>query len=399
MQTVERICLVSDYSMATLGGAETAYFEQVKQLAKRFQVVALSVACPKLSELGDYENVEAIAVPIWFRMPVRGLPIVRVTDELIDFFTGIFVSRKIQVVHIHTEFAIAAAAIRAAQILDLPVVHTIHTFYWQTAWPIQNFLAWGVPKYHHFMTKFPNTDLELAAQPGNSALRNMTLTIAREVSAIVSPSKHQAEDLAKAGLENIYVQPNCMEFPGSAQVLVDIKKPVKLLWIGRFVAEKRIIDFLDAAVAALTELPENSLEIYVIGSGEEAKHVHKIANRHHGIKILGRIPHEQVQELIAQCHATVITSVGWDNQPMVIVESVTALRPVIYCDPLLVEGTRESGIFVPSTELEVLKTKIIEIAKNPEILVSASKKTIRDRKDFSVENFLNQLTRIYESLV
>lgn len=383
--------------MATLGGAETAYFEQVKQLSKRFQVLALSVDCPKLSELGECENVEAIAVPIWFRMPVRGLPIVKITDELVDFFTGLFVSRRIQVVHIHTEFAIAAAAIRAAQILGLPVVHTIHTFYWQTAWPIQKLLAWIVPKYHHFVTRFSSTDLKLAAEPGNSALRNMTLTIARQASAIISPSKHQADDLAKAGLDNIYVQPNCMEFPDSAEPIFEIQKPVKLLWIGRFVAEKRIIDFLNAAVAALAELPENSLEIYVIGSGEEAKQVAKIAKRHNSIKILGRVPHHQVQKLILQCHATVITSVDWDNQPMVIVESVTALRPVIYCDPLLVEGTRKSGIFVPGTELEVLKNSLIEIAENPDMLVAASAKTVIDREDFSVENFLRQMSEIYHT--
>ena len=389
------IAVISDYSMTTLGGAETAYFEQVRTLGQHLEVTAMSSGCPRLTELGNQPGVTAIEVPIWFRVPLLGLPVTRHTAELRDFFRRTFIERGIQLMHIHSEFGIAAAAVAAAQELGIPVVHTIHTFFWQTQWPIQRPLGWGTPLYHKFVTGLEPSREVLADEPGNSALRNMTLTVARQVDSIISPSSHQAARLAEAGLGPITVIPNTMAAPIDAAVLERIGRPLRLLWIGRFVPEKRILPFIRAACTALDALPPNALEIDIVGEGEQFSKAQRLAAGHPQINLHGRVQHSRVQDMLAQSHLSVLTSVGWDNQPMVIVESINGLRGVIVCDPALTEGLDGPGIPAFGTDEETLARVMIDLATNTDKVVEASKACLSAREEFSVETYVARTLGVY----
>ncbi len=59
---------------------------------------------------------------------------------------------RIDVVHLHSEFGLAAAAVDVAADLGLPVVHTVHTFFWQTDFPAQRALATATDRFHGWLT-------------------------------------------------------------------------------------------------------------------------------------------------------------------------------------------------------------------------------------------------------
>ena len=63
-----------------------------------------------------------------------------------------------------------------------------------------------------------------------------------------------------------------------------------------------------------------------------------------GIHLHGRVPHDDIPRWLARSHCSVLSSLGWDNQPMTVAESVTALRGVIWCDPALTEGVDRAGL-------------------------------------------------------
>lgn len=397
MATLERIAVVSDYSLTTLGGAETAFYEQVRTLGQHFDVTAMSCAAPRLTELGTQPGVTAIDVPVWFRVPVYGLPVTRNTPELTDFFVETFRTRGVQLVHIHSEFGIAAAAIMAAERLGLPVVHTIHTFFWQTAWPIQRGLSWGTPRYHAFVTRMPGSDLVLDDKPGNSALRNMTVTLARRVDQIVSPSQHQAHALRAVGLGPVTVIPNTLAAPPDAAPLTHVGRPLRVVWVGRFIAEKRVLPFIRAVRTALDALPAGSLEVDLLGTGEQFRAAHRLAKGFPQINLHGRVPHSEIQERLARAHVSVLTSVGWDNQPMVVVESINALRGVIVCDPALQEGLDGPGIPAFGRDEEVLAGVLIDLAKDPARVMAASQACLVAREEFSVDTYLKRTVATYEA--
>lgn len=396
---LERVAIVSDYSLATLGGAETAYYEQVRTLGGVLEVTALSCPAPRLTELGTHPGVTSIDVPVWFVVPVLGFPVTRNSPELVDFFERTFRMRKIQVVHIHSEFGIAAGAVMAAQRLGLPVVHTIHTFFWQTAWPIQRSLGFFTPKYHQFVTGFDPSGSELDAKPGNSALRNMTLTVARQVSHVISPSSHQAARLREVGVEPVTVIPNTLAAPPDAVPLERVGRPLRVVWVGRFVREKRVLPFIRAVMRALDALPAGSLEVDLLGKGEQFAAAQRLAAGHPEINFHGRVPHSEVQERIARAHVSVLTSVGWDNQPMVVVESINALRGVIVCDPALREGLIGPGIPAFGEDESVLADVLVSLARDPGPVVAASQACLTARDEFSVETYLRRTLAVYESVL
>lgn len=394
---LERIAVVSDYSLATLGGAETAYYEQVRTLGQHVDVIAMSCPAPRLTELGTHPGVTAVDVPVWFRVPLYGLPVTRNTPELTSFFVDSFRARGTQLVHIHSEFGIAAAALMAARQLGLPVVHTIHTFFWQTAWPIQRALAWGTPRYHAFVTRMAASDLVLDAKAGNSALRNMTVTLARQVDQIVSPSEHQAHRLREVGLGPVTVIPNTLAAPPDARPLERVGRPLKVVWVGRFIAEKRVLPFIRAVRTAMDALPAGSLEVDLLGAGEQFRAAQRLVAGYPSINLHGRVPHSEVQDRLRSAHVSVLTSVGWDNQPMVVVESINALRGVIVSDPELQEGLAGPGIPAFGRDEGVLARVLVDLARDPAPVVAASRACLTAREEFSVETYLTRTFAVYEA--
>src|SRR5690606_19125516 len=107
---------------------------------------------------------------------------------------------QIDVVHIQSEFGLSHAAIDAAADVGLPVIHTVHTFYWASD---DNWHAFLAPFGRWLITRVIGRPIErrqLAAKPIDSVLRNLTLTTALRADAVVSPSAHQARDLEAAGV-------------------------------------------------------------------------------------------------------------------------------------------------------------------------------------------------------
>lgn len=387
------VAVVSDYSLATLGGAENAFAQQVRALAGVTDVLAACPASERLEELGHLPGVSVLAVPVTVTLPGLGLPVARNTSALRAMLREAFLAHRIDVVHVHSEFGIAAAAICAAGELGIPTVETVHTFFWQAGDRVQQPLGVAGPGLHRLLTALRDTRQPLADRPGDAALRNMTLTCALRADRVISPSAHQAERLRSAGLQRVEVLPNTVDADPAAEPVGEVNGPLRVLWIGRFAAEKRVLPFIDAALRALDIVGAERLQVELVGTGPQFRRAVRMIEGRSGIRLSGRLGNDEIPARLAGCHLTVLSSVGWDNQPMTVAESLTALRPVIWCDPALTEGLVEAGI--PAFGGRALADRLIRLALDPGPVTAASARARSARRVFSAEHVVPALLDIY----
>lgn len=397
-QSRPRVAVVSDFTLATLGGAEAAYREQVRALAGEYEVLALCPGSDELDELGRLDHVSAVALPVIFRVPGLGFPVARNSASLRAVIERALTEHAIEVVHLHSEFGIGAATHQVAAARGIPVVQTVHCWL-QTHWPIQPLLAVGAPLFHRWATGLRQPTGTFAERRGDSALRAMTVAVAEQATRIVSPSSHLAADLTAAGLGPVDVIPNAQAVPPSGEPLSSVEGPLGVFWFGRCVGEKRLIPFTESVLEAIAELGPGRLRVDIAGDGEHLPRARSLAAGVDDVHFHGRIDHHRVLDELARCHVTALTSVGFDNQPMMVVESISALRGVIHTDPRLREGLDSGAGLLAAGDESALTELLVRLANDPQPVIEASRAAVGAREEFSAATFVRRADAAYAAAI
>ncbi len=404
MDTVRaKVAVVCDYALSYLGGAQTALLQQAAALADAgAEVVIVSPSPTEVWErVRPHARVDHVSIPARWTLPGLDLPVLSNAGKLRHRLEMIMTSRNVDVIHLQSEFGLAAAAMMVADKLRIPVVHTVHTFFWQAPDPAQSLVARLVRRFHRRVTGIAPTSVRLADRPADSALRNMTLAVARKADLVISPSSHQADRLRTAGLDRVVVIPNTVTPPDdvpAALPITSVEPPLKIIWIGRCVPEKRILTFVGAAVRATERLEPGVINFTVVGDGSQLEEARMLAAECPAVRFLGRQDHDRISELLAGSHLLALTSRGFDNQPMTVVEAVMALRGVVYCDPVLSEGLAGPGIASPASE-EALRDVFVDIARHPERAIEASQAAETARSVFAPEEHAAVVLGHYRDLI
>lgn len=403
MKTPARVALVIDYSLQYLGGAQSAFLDEARVLHDRgHDVLIVAPTSPHRdsdSAFSPLVNIAYFPVTARVTIPVVELPLIRNTEKLRDTLRAEFERRNIDVVHVHSEFGLAAAAVSAAKSLGLVTAQTVHTFFWQAsvAKGLGGISAAAVRLFARWLRAFPSSRQQLAENPVDSALRGVTLSLAQRVNVVVSPSAHQADRLREAGLRNVCVIPNSVSLADAAgAVLTSVSRPLRLVWVGRLVSEKRLLEWIEAVKIATSQLPPNSLYVEIIGSGPleaEARAYAEDAPIH----FLGRLSREDVQRHMADAHLVALTSFGFDNQPVTVVEAMHARRGVVYADPALREGLDAAGLLAEGPEPDAVAALLVKLAENSSLVLEASAKTLEGAKEFDPDQHHVKLIEAYGS--
>ncbi len=398
-----RVALVIDYSLDYLGGAQSAFLDEARILLSAGHHVVLVV--PSRGEDAEWavrwraDGGEVVAVRAHATLPAVDLPIVRNTAGLRARLAGVFRARQIDVVHVHSEFGIAAAAVSAARRAGIATVQTVHTFFWQAPMPrlIGAGAALATRAFSRCLRGFPASTAPLADAPLDSALRGITLGLGERVDAVVSPSAHQAHRLRDAGLQRVAVVPNALALPiddEPAAALSSIDGPLRIVWVGRLVAEKRILEWIDAVRIAAASLPPGSLEVEIVGEGAlRAEAEHRAGNA--PVRFLGRLERADVHERMRAAHLVALTSFGFDNQPVTVVEALHAARGVLYVDPSLTEGLDIAGILADDPGVRGMSDLLVRLARDPSRVVTVSQRTQDASRIFAPEEHVTRLAAVY----
>ncbi len=387
-EVARRVALVCDYSLDYLGGAQSAFLDEARLLRERGHrvvIVAPASRRPDRGALGEWraEGGDVIPVRAWATLPGVQLPVIRNTPGLRARLAREFDERGIDAVHVHSEFGLSAAAVSVARARGIRTVQTVHTFFWRADVPLglRRGVAVAVRGFGRWLRGFPTTRVELAPSPVDSALRNLTLSLAERVDVVVSPSAHQADRLRAAGVCEVRVVPNAVTPGPVGEPLAEIRPPLRVLWVGRLVPEKRLIEWIDAVVRTAAAVSPGSFEVEIVGEGP----LRASAEQRAGgapVRFLGRLPRESVQERMRAAHLVALTSYGFDNQPVTIVEALEARRGIFYVDPALTEGTELSGIRSSGPDARAMSELLTALVRDPRPVLEASARAGEAAREF-----------------
>ncbi|WP_375387850.1 glycosyltransferase family 4 protein [uncultured Amnibacterium sp.] len=344
-----RIAIVLDYSLDLIGGAQRAALNEAAALVAhghRVVLVAPRPAGPSLLPAG----VDAF----WTtskRLPGLDFPLVADDDALRGRLLAHLRAARVDAVHLHSEFGHARAALHAARRLGLPVVHTVHTAYWpRVPAPLR-------PAARRLLAGVAGS---VEPRTGNPLLDH-TVAVALAADVVVSPSAHQAADLEARGVPGIVVLPNC-DADGPVATPLPRTDHLRVAWVGRCVPEKRPLAFVRAVALAQRRLPADRLRVAIAGDGLLLPVARALAADVPGLVLLGRLERQAVRDLLAASHLSALTSNGFDNQPMTVVESIRAGRPVLHTDPRLTEGLDVAGLLTATPDARGIADVLVELA-------------------------------------
>ncbi len=393
-----RIAIVSDFYLDYVGGAQSSIVEQKAALESAgHSVIVIANARRQRGDRVQTDGAGGLRIRPSWTVPGVVLPVVGARDKLVRRLERHLREQQVDVVHLQTEFGLAHAVTRAARQAAIPVVHTVHTFYWQSTgwWPtlVTPILTFGLQNVTE--VRFPKQ--RFTPRPSDNLLRNLTLAMARRVDVVVSPSEHQASDLRAAGVPvPVEVVPNPIaRSPRPAvELTAESARTPRLLWVARCEPEKRPLVFADAALEALRRTG-GGFAVDFVGDGSELAALRRRAEHAPQITVHGSLPHERVLDLIDDSAAVVLTSVGFDNQPMTIAEAVSRRRGVLYCDPKLREGLQHAGHLTDGTDAGAIADAIVALVERPEELLRMSRGAAIDGELFSAAGYVKRIEAIY----
>ncbi|PDQ36506.1 MAG: hypothetical protein B5766_00470 [Candidatus Lumbricidophila eiseniae] len=391
------VVLVMDYDPDFIGGAQTAFVQQAHAFLDAG--VKVSVIIPPGRECA--ENIRALGGNVRLLSPtvtIPGLrfPVVRNTAAVRAILRAEFAAAECDAVIVHSEFGLAAASAAVALERGIPLLQVVHTFFWR-AQPTPRFVAAAAERGYHWLTGVPIPQIELAANPLSSALRRMTLALALVADGVLSPSAHQAALLRRAGAQRVHVVSNAMRHTVVPSVPRDSTfgaRPLRLVWIGRCSPEKRLEIAVDAVLALTRELGPNRVMLDIVGSGPTIARVLREELDRSSIRAHGHLAWPEAQEVLWQADALVLTSVGFDNQPMVALEAFRLGKPIVVSDPVIAGEFGRAAILAPTIDAVGLCSALHKLVVEPERLRDAAAASASAAEEASPARHVERISAI-----
>jgi len=268
-----RFLALCDYSLGYTAGAQTAFFREIQALlaaGHEVMVVGSDSADAQLPVGAKVRHLHKKR----FRLPPINFPVYVNNARLQKFFIEVADDFKPDAVLCHSEYGLAVTAADVFQPRKIPVLFIVHSFFITVGVPLP-FPEWLAIRVIQGALKLALKRLvPLAKNGADNAMQNVTLAFSKIADVVLSPSRHQAVSMMAAGSPDVRVLSNVTDVEHAPLPLPE-PGVLKLAWVGRFAAEKRLDVALDAVRLAKAELERqgispNKLELHVVGG--EAKH-------------------------------------------------------------------------------------------------------------------------------
>jgi len=398
-----RICIVHDYSLKNIGGATTSLIEQKRALENSGHDIFILQLGDKSTNytFGD-GGIKYIKPLLSLPESLYSVPVISGSRKNRRMIHKILLENKVEIIHLQSEMTLAYLVQSVAKDMGIPVVFTIHSFFWRFPDSSTNGLVtFALKSLFSLANKQKLVTEPLEGNSVEQTLKNISLYLAKKSDALVSPSQHQANAIAKTSLQTpCYVVPNPFGSKGSStpKLLKNVKTPVKILWIGRCDPEKRPLEFIEAVKIAKNST-EKPFEVDFVGTGKLLDAMKKQAKNLPDVKFHGKLAHAKAVQQIDKSHIVALVSYHFDNQPMVIAEATSRYRPVLLCDERLTEGTSGASILTKNETPQAIAEVIVQIVENPNLLTELSKGAQKSSQMFSHKAFTESMNKIYKSLL
>ncbi|MBU1167158.1 glycosyltransferase [Patescibacteria group bacterium] len=295
----------------------------------------------------------------------------------------------LDIIHSHTPFIMGFYASFVGFTLNIPVVHTYHTFY---------------EKYsgHSFLSKQKNADRILM-----QAIKKISLLHPGRCEAIIAPSAKMKTVLEDYGVKNpINVIPTGIDlkvFNGIDKKSFRQKKDISpekqvLIFVGRLGQEKNI-KFLIKVTQKLAKINPDIL-LVIVGAGPErekleAEGTQKNVSQH--VKFLGQQSKIEVREAYAGSNIFCFASLT-DTQSLSLLEAAVSGLPIVMLEDkglteVMVDGV--NGYTIPDNDSEKFADKISKILKDDDLRKRMSEASKQIGAQLSIEKQTIKLIAFY----
>jgi 1,2-diacylglycerol 3-alpha-glucosyltransferase len=328
------ICFFTDQHPSTLGGAQASVLLQRTFLERAGHTV--TIVAPQ-DPAGGSDDPGVVALPAL--TVARGqysavLPSRRM-DARVD--RALEARGPVDVVHLQGDFWGAWLGKRYAARHRLPLVLTTHTnvdaSFRAVAGPVAGLGLRAVAAWQRQATG------DHARRSGHGAGYDYLRALASGAHAVVAPSGHFAARLREAGVPVTAVIPTGVNdddvaaSPGRGPRQDDLSRQddqVSLVWLGRFSAEKRPLELIEAIAAT-----DQRVEADLYGTGtlfDRARRRVQALGLTDRVRLHGAVDHTAALRAIASADLLVQTSRGFETQGMTVYEALALGVPVVVCD-------------------------------------------------------------------
>ena len=298
------------------GGEDQVFADETALLESRGHTVARHTV--HNDEVAQQSGITLAGRTIWNRQSHREL------YELVR-------REKADLVHFHNTFPLLSPSVySAAKAAGAAVVQTLHNYRlicptaicYRDGKVCEDCVTRTVPWPAILHRCYRNNRGASVVTAAMLAVHHARGTFANDVDAYIALTEFAKGKFVHAGLpaQKIFVKPNFVApdpGPGDGQGNY-------CLFVGRLTESKGI----DVLLKAWKKIPEK-IELKIAGDGELAPHVRDAAATDPRIHFVGRLPSDQVSELMANASALIFPSVWYEGLPKTILESFARGTPVI----------------------------------------------------------------------
>lgn len=390
------IAIMTDLYLPMSGGTEVSIDNQRRALEAAGHTVTIFTAeHPNVTPPDDIVIIPSI------HFTTAQQETVRLSRPLAtSFIVEELEERHVDIVHVQTDFGVGIAGVYAAKKLGLPLVYTFHTLLWkqiQTRNRSAKIAVHVFEKPMQWRIK-PGKDFKLPRLPGEPLYayktRRHSCLIASKADVVISPSTHMARRFHEwLPAQRIVVSPNFIATPPRRTPLPDVPT---FLWTGRMMPEKRVLDFCKA-INLIPGYTAKPFQVIIIGNGYHLDDVTEWAADKPFVTLAGSVANDAVHGYVDRSSALVMTSHGFDNQPMVIAESIVGGRGIVSVDPdLLLDIDPEAGVYPSDSSPEGLAQQLADLIDHPEKLQVMSDAAASCAPIFSAGKGYDRLFNVYQ---
>jgi len=392
-----KICFISSlYPPLVIGGAEISVEKTAKELVKRgYEVIVITTSDRK----NIVEKIEGVKIYRIYPLNLystynhqKHSTFIKPIWHLIDLWNphsyiiikNILKKELPDIVHIHNFKGVSLSAFSAVKDLDLSLIFTAHDY--SLICIRANLLNGAGEKcdnpsrfcrlYNKAQKYLVNSKPDIVTAPSQFIIDKLrTFDLFKSVETIKIP----------LGIESNRVK---------TEKKYDV---IDILYAGALGRHKGV----HILINAFKKLEQGNIRLHILGKGAHEDELKKIAGYDKRIRFHGFAHGKKLMDFYKKANITVVPSIGYENSPMVIYESLMNGIPVIGSNiggiPELIEDGINGFLFESGNvnELTEILRKLIE---NPSKLNKLEKGTFESVKKYDLKKHVDKLEEIYKDL-
>ena len=338
----------------------------------------------------EYKDEE----PFIFRYPSLSLPLpmdIVTVIPVSSFVDQLLPSLKLDIIHTHHPILLGQTAASKAADLNVPLVFTFHTQYWE---------------YTHYVP-FPQEAIQEFLK---NAIHTWLRVFMQKCQHIVIPSESIKEILIRDyGLEDrftvIPTGTNLKPFLRADGKTLRHSKGWQddkvLISIGRLAAEKNWETLLRAAAQVYAQHP--TMRLVLIGDGPDKQTLELLAAElgiAERVTFTGQVPFDAIPAYLKAADMFGFASVT-ETQGLVTIEAMAAGLPVVAVDGSGSHDIVDNGKdgFLVDNDPNALASAINKMLSNPKQMKQFSVKALKKARTFDANRLGRQMVKVYEQAI